>query len=138
MPNFSKKSDDKLKTCDIRLQILFNQVVKKYDCIVIEGHRSIERQEELFNDKNRKTKVKHSKHNEKPSLAIDISPYPIPDKWGEGDSKEKSKFYHFAGYVKGMAEANSIKIRWGGDWDNDNDFNDQTFDDLVHFELIGV
>lgn len=136
MPNFSKESDNKLKTCDIRLQILFNQVVRKYDCTVIEGHRSIKRQEELFNDKNRKTKVKHSKHNEKPSLAVDISPYPIPDKWGESNSKEKSKFYHFAGYVKGMAEANNIKIRWGGDWDNDNDFNDQTFDDLIHFELI--
>lgn len=133
MPKFSAKSDSKLKTCDITLQVLFNQVVKEYDCIILEGHRSKERQQELYKDK--KTKVKHSKHNESPSLAIDVSPYPIPDNWGEGNSKEKAKFYHFAGYVKGIANANNINIRWGGDWNSDNDFKDQSFDDLVHFEL---
>jgi len=134
MPSFSKKSDNKLKTCDIRLQLLFNQVVRNYDCSILEGHRSKERQKELYNDK--KTKVKHSKHNESPSLAVDVSPYPIPDNWGDGNDKEKAKFYHFAGFVKGYAISNNIKIRWGGDWDSDNNFNDQTFDDLVHFELI--
>ena len=41
----------------------------------------------------------------------------------------------FAGYVQGVAEQLGIKIRWGGDWDSDFDFKDQTFNDLVHFEL---
>jgi hypothetical protein len=27
-------------------------------------------------------------------------------------------------------------IRWGGDWDRDNDFSDQKLNDLCHFELI--
>jgi peptidoglycan L-alanyl-D-glutamate endopeptidase CwlK len=36
-------------------------------------------------------------------------------------------------YKKGMIEHH---IRWGGDWDGDQDFRDQTFDDLAHFELI--
>ncbi len=134
MPKFSNKSDSKLKTCDIRLQILFNQVVKDYDCSILEGYRSKEKQLTLYKEK--KTKVKHSKHNMSPSLAVDVIPYPLPDNWGEGNSKEKAKFYHFAGYVKGVAISNNIQIRWGGDWDSDNNFNDQTFDDLVHFELI--
>lgn len=136
MPRFSSKSNINLKSCDVALQILFNQVVKDYDCSIIEGYRSKERQIELSKNKS-KTRVKHSKHNESPSLAVDVAPYPLPDDWGASNSKEKAKFYHFAGYVKGIAKANNIKIRWGGDWDSDNNFNDQTFDDLIHFELIG-
>ena len=34
----------------------------------------------------------------------------------------------------GVAAAEGIKIRWGGDWDRDNDLADQSFNDLVHFE----
>ncbi len=30
-----------------------------------------------------------------------------------------------------------IEIRWGGDWDRDGDTTDQTFNDLVHWELWG-
>ena len=30
----------------------------------------------------------------------------------------------------------NIKLRWGGDWNDNKDFSDQTFDDLVHFELV--
>ncbi len=28
-----------------------------------------------------------------------------------------------------------IELRWGGDWDRDAEFDDQTFNDLPHFEL---
>lgn len=28
------------------------------------------------------------------------------------------------------------RIRWGGDWDRDHDVKDQTFNDLVHFEVV--
>jgi peptidoglycan L-alanyl-D-glutamate endopeptidase CwlK len=36
-----------------------------------------------------------------------------------------------------LFEIGAIKhrIRWGGDWDMDNDLSDNTFNDLVHFEL---
>ena len=33
-----------------------------------------------------------------------------------------------------VAAGLDIEIRWGGDWDGDNEFTDQSFDDLVHFE----
>lgn len=133
MPKFSKRSQEKLNSCDIRLQLLFAHVVKDYDCTILEGHRSPQRQEELFNQ--RKSRLRFGKHNESPSLAVDVTPYPIPDKWGADDFKEKAKFYHFAGYVLGIAKMNKINIRWGGDWDMNNNFI-QGFDDLVHFELI--
>jgi len=134
MPSFGTKSRNKLDTCDERLQELFNLVVAKYDCTVLEGHRSIERQAELY--ASGRSKVKLGKHNAYPSLAIDIAPYPIPDEWGENNFKERAKFYHFAGFVQAAAEITGIEIRFGGDWNSDHDFDDQSFDDLVHFELV--
>ena len=81
----------------------------------------------------------NSKHNAiapKKSKAVDVSPYPIPDKWGEKNFKELAKFYHFAGYVKGIADEMSIAIRWGGDWRDDGDFVENSFDDLLHYEIF--
>lgn len=129
MYKFSEKSKAKLATCDARLQELFNQVIKHYDCSILEGHRSDERQEELFRQGKSKLRAGQSKHNKNPSLAIDVAPYPI-------DWNDKNKFYHFVGYVKATADQLNIKIRCGADWDNDNDLNDQTFFDLPHFELV--
>jgi peptidoglycan L-alanyl-D-glutamate endopeptidase CwlK len=51
------------------------------------------------------------------------------------DWKDMKRFYYLAGIVKAVALARKVKIRWGGDWDGDHDFKDQTFNDLVHFEL---
>ena len=66
-------------------------------------------------------------------------PYPIiwPDKINRSKQyvKDVGRFYYFSGIVKAIAVSMNIEIRWGGDWDNDNDFNDQTFDDLCHYEL---
>ena len=46
------------------------------------------------------------------------------------------RFYDFGGYVVGAAHRLGVPIRWGGDWDQDHDvFDDQTFQDLVHFEI---
>ena len=129
MPKFSNRSKDKLITCHPKLQELFNEVIKNYDCSIIEGHRSNRRQEELFYQGKSKLKAGKSKHNHNPSLAIDAVPFPI-----EWDNR--IKFYHFVGYVKATADQLNIKIRCGADWDNDNDLNDQTFFDLPHFELI--
>lgn len=129
MPKFSVSSEEKLKTCHSDLYKLFDDVVESYDCIIIEGYRSPEEQEKAF--QNKKSKLNRGKHNFNPSYAVDVSPYPIPKDW-----RELARFYHFAGYVKARAETLGIKIRWGGDWDSDNIFSDQTFNDLVHFELV--
>ncbi len=134
MPKFSKTSKTRLSTCASDLQRLFNAVVKTYDCTILEGHRDPKRQEKLYF--TGKSKIKRGKHNDTPSNAVDVSPYPIPNKWGEDNFKELAKFYHFAGFVLAKAEELKIKIRWGGDWDSDKEFTDQNFNDLVHFELL--
>jgi peptidoglycan LD-endopeptidase CwlK len=129
MPSFGKKSMERLKTCDQRLQDLFNEVIKNYDCSVLQGTRTKEEQDEFFRTGKSKVQWPNSKHNSSPSKGIDVSPYPI-------DWDNTKRFYHFAGYVQGIADQMGIKLRWGGDWDNDFDLDDQSFMDLVHFELV--
>ena len=133
MPHFGHSSQSKLDTCHPELISVFNEVIKSVDCSILEGNRSMERQKMLFREGSSKTLG--SKHLAQPSLAVDVSPYPTPEDWGEYDSKALAEFYYFAGYVKAIADGLNIKIRWGGDWDGDSVFTDQTFDDLVHFEL---
>ena len=135
MPRFSNKSDMRLDTCHALLQELFRAVVKKYDCAVVEGHRTRRRQNQLFQQGRSQVKWPNSKHNVMPSEAVDVAPW-IKDQgipW-----KSPNQFHNFAGFVKAKALELGIEIRWGGDWDGDNDVNDQWFNDLAHFELIST
>ncbi|MDF1546117.1 MAG: M15 family peptidase [bacterium] len=131
MPKFSERSLAKLETCDIRLARLFMKVVEHYDCSVLCGHRPQEIQDYAFEHGNSKLKWPDSKHNTKPSLAVDLAPYPI-------DWEDALRFAHFAGYVKAIADRMGYAIRWGGDWDSDGSTNDQNFMDLGHFEILDV
>ena len=128
MPKFSRKSLSKLETCDKRLQDLFLRVVKKFDCTILEGHRSKDRQNKLFDEGKSKLKYPKGKHNSLPSKAVDVAPYPI-------DWNDRERFTYFAGYVVGIAYQMGLKIRWGGDWDMDTQVKDNNFDDLPHFEI---
>ena len=128
MPKFSKRSGGKLETCHADLQKVFNEVIKRFDCTVLEGTRPKEKQNEYYRTGKSKLKYPKSKHNSNPSRAVDVAPYPI-------DWKDKERFYFFAGYVKGVASQMGIELRWGGDWDGDTQVHDQTFMDLPHFEL---
>jgi hypothetical protein len=41
-----------------------------------------------------------------------------------------------AGRVMQEADNQKVPVRWGGNWDRDNEVvTDQKFDDLVHFEI---
>ena len=125
MPRFGKRSKDRMKGVDAKLQNVFNEVVKEFDCSIIEGLRSQERQNELV--AQGKSKTKFGKHVQ--GKAMDVAPYPID--WGDRD-----RFHYFGGYVKGIAKRLNVKVRWGGDWDGDFETKDNLFDDLVHFEIL--
>lgn len=130
MPSFGTRSRRRLSTCHPDLQRLFNAVVKHFDCIILEGHRGKYRQNKLFDQGDSEVRFPDGRHNKKPSKGIDAAPWPIPD-W-----EDLKSFYYFSGVVRGIARSMGIRIRWGGDWDSDNDLNDQTFNDLIHFELL--
>ena len=126
MPRFSKKSADKLGSTDERLIRVFTEVIKHFDCTILEGIRSRARQEQLVAEG--KSKTMNSKHLL--GKAVDVAPYPI-------DWNDRERFTYFAGYVMGIAAKMGIKLRWGGDWDRDTQVSNNSFDDLPHFEIYG-
>lgn len=129
MPKFSQKSIKLLATCHPDLRRLFEDVVIDFDCSILCGNRGEEEQNEHFRNNRSTKKFPDSKHNQLPSIAVDVVPFPI--NW-----ENLNRFYFFGGFVKGRAKDLGLKIRWGGDWDNDTILNDQSFNDLPHFELI--
>lgn len=128
MPTFSTISAQRLVTCDPRLQAVMNEVVKHFDCAILCGHRNEQDQEQAFADGKSKSHFPMSKHNHLPAWAVDVAPYPI-------DWKDMARWRYFAGFVMGVAAAQGVKLRWGGDWDRDTDLSDNRFNDLPHFEL---
>ena len=128
MAKFGKRSKDRLNTCHEDLVDLFNEVIKHFDCTVLEGHRGQQLQNRYYNEGKSKVKYPNGKHNASPSNAVDIVPYPV-------DWKDTDRMYYFAGFVKGIAHMMEIPIRWGGDWDDDTEVKDTGFKDLPHFEL---
>ena len=129
MSSFSEKSISKLATCDARLQQVFHEVVRNFDCTILEGHRDKERQNRMVEEGKSQVRWPDGKHNTVPSMAADATPYPVV--W---DDRERQTL--FAGFVLATAKSMGIDLRWGGDWDRDTEVRDNTFDDLVHFELM--
>lgn len=135
MPMFSQASFSKLSTCHIDLQTIFFEVVKSWDCTILQGFRNQEDQEKAFADGNTKLHWPNGKHNHQPSLAADVTPYPI-------DFDNTKRLYLFAGYVLGIGQRLYDEgkvthlLRWGGNWSGDKRLPEQSFNDLVHFELI--
>ncbi len=128
MPKFGRGSLFQLQSVHPDLQELFKEVVKHFDCSIIEGFRGKEKQDQAYQDGKSQVKFPQGKHNQIPSEAVDVAPYPI-------DWDDKERFYYFAGFVKGIASQMDYKIRWGGDWNNDTEVQDTRFKDLVHFEI---
>lgn len=120
MPKFSKRSQERLATCHIDLQRLFNEVIKHYDCTILDGYRSEKLQDFAFYSGNSKVRFPDSRHNIKPSEAVDVVPYPI-------DWDNINEFHYFAGFVGAKAINLGIKVKWGGDF--------KRFFDGPHWEL---
>ena len=131
MPKYSLQSQTKLSQCHPLLQQVFNEVVNDFDCTIFTGQRDQEEQDELFRQGKSKVQFPNSKHNGTPSLAVDAAPYPI-------DWHDRERASYFAGYVLGVARSMDITLRWGGDWDQDWQVRDNNFDDLWHFEYVGL
>lgn len=137
MPSFSQTSLERLNSCHDDLILIFSTIVADTDCSILCGHRDQAEQTRAYVSGNSKVQWPDSKHNQEPSLGVDVAPWPF-------DWEDEKAFCFFAG--KAVAVANRLfkdgaishKLRWGGDWDGDGQTNDQTFYDLVHFELVEV
>lgn len=135
MAAFGNTSRRRLKTCHPDIQRVFKRVVKDHDCTVICGRRGRKAQDLAYAKGNSKLQWPDSKHNaEAPQLsdAIDVVPY-VP---GKGAIWDERACAYLAGKVMAAAKDEGVKLRWGGDWDRDNDLQDQNFNDLAHYELV--
>lgn len=131
MPKYSKQSQERLNSCHEDIQKVFNEVIRWFDNKIIYGRRNKEEQNSLYNATPPRTKLQYpySNHNKTPSMAVDAVPYPV--NW---DDRERMTL--FAGFVLGIASKFGIKLRWGGDWNMNYEVQDNSFDDLAHFELV--
>lgn len=131
MPKFSDDSIAQLATCDYRIQEVLNEAIKVVDFTILEGHRSFDRQRQLYESGSSLSKPGRGKHETFPSLAVDIAPYPI-------DFTYLPQYYYLAGVILTIASRLGIKMRFGGDWDMDGHMKPKgaCLSDLGHFELM--
>lgn len=144
---YGKKSTKVLNELHPLWQLTLLMVISKNvkDLSLTEGHRTKEKQKEYFDSGASKIDGinKIGYHMTTPSLAVDLVPYP--------EAYDDDRLFYvlhglvvscFADAMRVCAERGvpadllqNLEIRWGGDWDSDWDFRDQSFNDLQHFEL---
>jgi len=136
MPTFGAVSRGRLDTCHPDLQKIMEEVITRYDIAIICGHRGEQAQREAYDNNKSQVNWPRSKHNEYPSKAVDIAPYPLD--WGD-----HAAFALLAGWVMCIADQMLIDgrvshtLRWGGDWNSNRKTKDHGFLDFPHFELVG-
>ena len=121
MPKFSERSKHNLSTCSPLLRCVFDEVIKHRDCAVICGHRGQEAQDKAFAEGKSKLRWPLSEHNQQPSRAVDVVPYPI-------DWSDITRFRMFGNFVLGVAAWLGLKLEWGGNW--------ETFKDYPHYQEL--
>ena len=129
--SWSNRSKAQYDTLHPDLQWILDTILEEVaDISIIEGYRNEERQNSLYPDFTQ-LKYPNGKHNKYPSIAVDIQPYPVPER--------REKLWAALAYIAASAiqigKRRGIVVRWGGDWDSDGDLTDQNFDDLYHLEL---
>lgn len=120
----------KLEQLDVGLRCLVNKVRDKRDISIITGHRGEADQDLMVRLGRSRVVWPDSKHNQLPSFAVDVQPYPYIEKTLEKD------LGYIAGLFVAYGDAEGLTIRWGGDWDKDGETHDQDWDDLFHFEIV--
>lgn len=131
---FGSTSLARLESCDPKLQVIMRAAIAQglIDMTVTEGHRDQETQDRYFREGKSRVQFPNGKHNSRPSRAVDIAPY-INGKL----SYDQRHCCYMAGLIMGIARSLGVKLRWGGNWDQDGEIvTDQAFQDLVHFELV--
>jgi peptidoglycan L-alanyl-D-glutamate endopeptidase CwlK len=117
----------KLKECHQDLQRLALAVDEVYPIQVVCGHRGKEEQDRAVAEGKSKLKFPESKHNKKPSLAVDVVPDPDrnPKTIAWADLRE---FEIMLLVFEAKADEMGIQIRLGRDF---------KFKDFPHIELKG-
>ena len=117
----SKTSKQKLQTCHSDLIKLIEAVAETEKCAVICGFRGRYEQEKAYMAGKSKAKWGQSKHNLKPSHAVDVVPLPLD--WNDIPAFEK-----LGEKIMAKAKELGIKVKWGKYF--------KGLADYPHFELV--
>ena len=117
----SKTSIQKLEICHSDLKRLIYAVAKEEKCAVICGFRGRYEQEKAYMAGKSKAKWGQSKHNFKPSHAVDVVPVPL--NW-----EDIPAFERLGEKIMAKAKELGIKVKWGKHF--------KGLVDYPHFELV--
>ena len=117
MYQLGNKSRRRLYGVHPDLVLVVNKAIEitTQDFTVLEGLRTLERQQQLYN--TGKSKTMNSRHLT--GHAVDLAPWPISWDW--------EYFYPIAEAMKAAADEVGVPIEWGGDW--------KSFPDGPHYQL---
>ena len=117
MYKLGNKSRRRLYGVHPDLVLVVNKAIEitTQDFTVLEGLRTLERQQQLYN--TGKSKTMNSRHLT--GHAVDLAPWPISWDW--------EYFYPIAEAMKAAADEVGVPIEWGGDW--------KSFPDGPHYQL---
>ena len=124
MSSFGATSRRHRDSCHADLRHVLDDAIKRYNFSCIWGHRGEDRQNKAFADGHSTKRWPNSRHNQLPSQAFDVIPYP------DGFKASDKEFYLLASHILASAAKLGVPLRWGGHWKN--------LKDLAHFELIGT
>lgn len=119
MPKFGKSSLDRLSECHPDLQRIMHELIKELDVTILCGHRGEREQTAAFISGASKLQWPRSKHNSKPSRAVDVAPYPI-------DWTNIAAFNDMCDRIERIAKELGVKVRMGRTF---------SFKDYPHVEL---
>ena len=143
--SFNATSTARLHTCHPLLVTLFRRALAHpdmpHDLTVVYGHRSAAEQAALYakgrtmpGDIVTYAKPGKSKHNTKPSQAIDVVPYidrkASPDDWGPIRACAPVIYATWAEMQADGTVPHGVTLHWGGDWNGPPDG--------AHWEIRGV
>ena len=115
---YSILSESRLQSCTPDLQIIFHEAIKYFDISILCGHRDRIEQNLAYKTGHSKVKFPNSKHNSRPSRAVDFAPFP--------DSKDVKDYIFLAGQIMGIAYMlreqgkTTHLLRYGGDFNRDS------------------
>jgi len=148
---FSDRGEAALATCDADLQAIARLALKWTDGYVdwdiVQGARTIEQQQAYFDTQKSKVNpkayatkealYKAAKHITGPGMPYSRAFDYVLQSKQPGGAYDKTALAFVAGALAAAASHMGIKMRWGGDFDQDGSFFEPaTFQDGPHIELV--
>lgn len=130
MATFGAESLKNLEKVHPKLVAICTDAIKIMDFKVLDGVRTVE--EQRINVARGKSWTMNSKHLIQPdgfSHAVDLAPFPIV--W-----KDTEEFCVLAGVMRALAFEHGVRLRWGGDWNQNDSTLDERSRDYGHFEIV--